>query len=215
MSSKLIQKAYRTRKGALGTKRNKGKGAGAKGSGANARIGRCRYAVDVGQWKGKADQLFGMRVTYGLNPSQRLRVWNKRRISGYKVTMRGGCALNNFRFQTGTTHRHWGNVTMCRSGFHFSLDPLQALSYAIAAYKKSDNRWFVNDDLELYRVHSVGNDATVGHDKVVTRELCVGEEIKGKEKDRLLTGIAISDNHVECFRNGQYSDPASGVPVHF
>lgn len=89
-------------------------------------------------------------------------------IHGYKVTQVGGFALNDFRFVPNTTYKHEGEVVkMCSSGFHFSIDPLQALGYATSAYK--------TDNLQLYPVTAIGKDTIVGHDKIVTDEIVIGE----------------------------------------
>lgn len=58
---------------------------------------------------------------------------------------------------------------------------------------------------------AVGNRIEVDHDKIVTGEIHIGEEIKGVEKEQLLTGISVSERIVETFKNGKLAKPAPGV----
>lgn len=127
-NSKVIKSAYRTRRGAFGTLKNSRKKSGVRLR-PNA-IPNHRHTVDVGQWDNKEKRLLNMRVTYALNPEQRRRLAKGPgpqpgvSCTGYKLTMPGGLAINDFRFLPGHKYVHKGKVQMCHSGFHFSLDAL-------------------------------------------------------------------------------------------
>lgn len=183
----MLKRAYRTRRGAFGikskkkvlsnTNNNKDKDVVELESATRSRLSpqdvpNHRHVIDVGQSKGKPTRLLGMNVAYDLNLKQTGRLTTKRMrasgVLGYKITMPGGIATNGFKFKPGHRYKHKGHVCMCSSGFHFSISPLQALSYARLAYDT------LPSNLELYPVLAVGPDIIVGTDKVVARELCIG-----------------------------------------
>lgn len=143
-SSQLLKKAYRTRKGAFGSKSKKagvGPQSGNALSSSKAKAVQLlasgfasRQSIDVGQSDGKPKTLFGMPVVYGLTESQQRRLMKQAKrpsgrrcsvVHGYKLTRAGGVATRGVQYKPNKVYKHEGNVEMCSSGFHYSTSPLQ------------------------------------------------------------------------------------------
>lgn len=146
-------------------------------------------------------RLYGLRVANGL--SNLLTTPNKitsKSVTGFKTTTPEGKGRLGFQFEAGKSYRHDGAVQMCRSGFHFSGDPLHSLIYAPYIHKDLTDLTSPSRR-RLFRVF--GNLETVhGSDKSATRLITFKDEVKGSDKDELFTGIAVTDWIVACFRRG-------------
>jgi hypothetical protein len=130
-----------------------------------------------------------------------------RGFRGYKIVSQSLQSFNGYQFEVGKFYRpgkNDGPIQLCRSGFHYSPDPLQCLYYADMAGMKKPWRLLV--------VRGSG-DSRIGRDKLCSENLYVESEIKDpNEKKRLLTGIHVSpDNIIQCYKDGQFNDPAPDV----
>jgi hypothetical protein len=109
--------------------------------------------------------------------------------------------MNGFQYEVGHSYHHPGSIELCKSGFHFSYNPLQCLAYS----HQLD---------QPYRLLVVRGSENIecGDDKLCSSQLYIEKEITDqKEKDELLTGISITDKVIECYKNGQLHNPAPGV----
>ena len=86
------------------------------------------------------------------------------KISGFKGFNHDFTCLS-FKFESGQTYKHDGEISLCNSGFHFCENSLDVLKY----YEPTSR---------FARVEGVGEVAkAVGDSKVCCGELTIGEEI--------------------------------------
>jgi hypothetical protein len=123
-------------------------------------------------------------------------------VNGWKLTDANGCCFNGVSYRVGVSTVHFGEVKVGVSGLHFYSDPLEAI-------RNAETR----DYARPWRLFCVKGRGVVD---VKRRAMCaemlavVHEEIS--EKNKLLTGIVISDNDIRHYENGE---PVPPVPGHF
>jgi hypothetical protein len=158
-----------------------------------------KVQVDV-----KPEWMNDMRVVRIIKgPVQKLRNKN---VSGYKIVSCDSQGLNKFQYSVGDHFTHNGDIKLCSSGFHFSVDPLQCLRYAENAKLKKPWR--------LLQVQGYGN-VCIGTDKICSQHIYIQNEFEGEEKDQCLTGIVTQPHRIMCYKNGEYDNPAPGVSAFY
>ena len=91
-------------------------------------------------------------------------------MKGYKM-MNSDMSCKGFQYEVGKEYTLDGNLTLCKSGFHFCKNPFNCLVYY-------DN---IKGDKRLFLVEALGEVITEGS-KSVTNKIKIIEEISNIEK---------------------------------
>jgi hypothetical protein len=124
-------------------------------------------------------------------------------VRGFKLVSNLMRSFNGYQYAVGNEYEHptW-DIKLCRSGFHFSLDPLQCIRYA--------QELNLAQPWRLLWVEA-SRDILCGDDKLCCKKMEVISEITDEQKNNYLTGILIKENEIFCYKNGQINDPHEGV----
>lgn len=102
-------------------------------------------------------------------------------ISGYKIVDARGCGINNYQYEIGCTYRHDGQLVMCMSGLHYSLNAKDCmLYYNRTLHKYGPLRYFAVSDI------STASTRIIHYGRIATDAIVIQKELSKLEWNNII-----------------------------